>query len=66
MLALTGGTSISVVVEEMLAKAHEGDTSAWGPVLPTGGFALFAAICVHLVSCEAVRPGALISGAGAH
>ena len=50
VLALTGGALTSVVVEEMLTEAHEGDTSLWGPILLTGGFALFAAICVHLGS----------------
>ena len=50
VLALTGGALTSVVVEEMLTEAHEGDTSLWGPILLTGGFALFAAISVYLGS----------------
>ena len=50
VLALTGGALTSVVVEEMLTEAHEGDTSVWGPILLTGGFALFAAISVYLGS----------------
>ena len=50
MLTLTGGALTSVVVEEMLTEAHEGDTSVWGPILLTGGFALFAAISVYLGS----------------
>jgi len=48
VLAVTGGALTSVVVEEMLTEAHEGDTSVWGPILLTGGFALFAAIAVYL------------------
>lgn len=50
VLAVTGGALTSVVVEEMLTEAHEGDTSVWGPILLTGGFALFAAISVYLGS----------------
>ena len=50
VLALTGGALTSVVVEEMLTEAHEGDTSLWGPILLTAGFALFAAISVYLGS----------------
>ncbi|GHD89124.1 MULTISPECIES: hypothetical protein [Kocuria] len=50
MLALTGGTLASVVVEEMPDQAHEGDTSVPGPILLTGGVALFAAISVYLGS----------------
>ena len=50
MLTLTGGALTSVVVEEMPAEAHEGDTSVRGPILLTGGFALFAAISVYLGS----------------
>ncbi|GEO96386.1 ZIP family metal transporter [Kocuria turfanensis] len=48
VLALTGGALTSVVVEEILTEAHEGDTSVWDPILLTGGFALFAAISVYL------------------
>ena len=50
VLALTGGALTSVVVEEMLTEAHEGDTSVWGPILLTGGFAVFALISVYLGS----------------
>lgn len=48
VLALTGGALTSVVVEEMLTEAHEGETSIWGPILLTGGFAGFALISVYL------------------
>jgi ZIP family zinc transporter len=48
VLALTGGALVAVVVEEMVSKAHEGDTSPLGPVFLTAGFALFAAISVYL------------------
>jgi ZIP family zinc transporter len=48
VLALTGGALTAVVVEEMVAEAHEGETSRLGPVFLTAGFALFAAISVYL------------------
>lgn len=48
VLALTGGALSAVVVEEMVAEAHEGDTSSLGPVFLTAGFALFAAISVYI------------------
>ncbi|WP_299169860.1 ZIP family metal transporter [uncultured Arthrobacter sp.] len=48
VLALTGGALTSVVVEEMIEEAHEGDTSMLGPVFLTAGFALFALISVYL------------------
>ena len=48
VLALTGGVLTSVVVEEMVAEAHEGETSRLGPVALTAGFALFAAVTVLL------------------
>lgn len=48
VLALTGGVLTSVVVEEMVTEAHEGDTSSLGPVFLTAGFALFAAIAVYV------------------
>ena len=48
VLALTGGALTTVVVEEMVAEAHEGETSRLGPILLTAGFALFGAISVYL------------------
>ncbi|MGQ1797049.1 ZIP family metal transporter [Kocuria oceani] len=48
VLAMTGGALTSVVVEEMLTEAHEGETSVWGPILLTGGFAVFALISVYV------------------
>lgn len=50
VLAVTGGALTSVVVEEILTEAHEGEPSVWGPILLTGGFALFATISVYLGS----------------
>ena len=47
VLAVTGGALISVVVEEMVTQAHEGDTSRWGPVFLTAGFALFALVSTY-------------------
>ena len=48
VLALTGGALTTVVVEEMVSEAHEGETSRLGPILLTAGFALFGAISVYL------------------
>ena len=48
VLALTAGALVSVVVEEMITEAHEGDTSQLGPVFLTAGFALFGGISVYL------------------
>lgn len=48
VLALTGGVLTSVVVEEMISEAHEGETSRLDPVFLTGGFALFALISVYV------------------
>ncbi len=48
VLAFTGGILISVVIEEMLAEAHKGDTSPLGTVVLTSGFALFALISAYL------------------
>lgn len=50
VLALTGGALMSVVVEEMVTEAHEGETSLLGPLFLTGGFGLFALIAVLLGS----------------
>lgn len=50
VLALTGGALTSVVIEEMVTEAHEGDTSHLGPIALTAGFALFALISVYLGS----------------
>jgi ZIP family zinc transporter len=48
VLALTGGALATVVVEEMVPEAHEGETSQVGAVFFTAGFALFAAISVYV------------------
>jgi ZIP family zinc transporter len=48
VLALTGGALATVVVEEMVPEAHEGETSRLGAVFFTAGFALFAALSVAL------------------
>lgn len=48
VLAVTGGALTSVVVEEMLTEAHEGDTSRLGPIFLTAGFAVFALISVYI------------------
>ena len=47
VLALTGGALTTVVIEEMVSEAHEGDTSKLGPIFLTAGFAIFAAITVY-------------------
>ncbi len=49
VLALTGGVLISVVIEEIVHEAHEGDTSRFGPFALTAGFALFALLSAYLV-----------------
>ena len=48
VLAATGGALTSVVVEEMLSEAHEGETSPLGPIALTAGFAVFALISVYV------------------
>jgi ZIP family zinc transporter len=48
VLALTGGALATVVVEEMVPEAHEGETSRLGAVFFTAGFALFVALSVAL------------------
>jgi zinc transporter, ZIP family len=48
VLALTGGALTSVVVEELLSEAHEGDSSRLGPVALTAGFSIFALISVYV------------------
>lgn len=48
VLALTGGALTSVVVEDVIGEAHEGQTSRLGPIALTAGFALFALISVYL------------------
>jgi ZIP family zinc transporter len=48
VLAMTGGALISVVIEEMVGEAHEGQTSRMGPLFLTGGFAIFALISAYL------------------
>jgi ZIP family zinc transporter len=47
VLAVTGGTLVSVVVEEVLPEAHEGETSRVGVLFLVGGFALFAALSAY-------------------
>ena len=48
VLAVTGGALTSVVTEEMISEAHEGETSRLGPVFLTAGFAIFALISAYL------------------
>lgn len=48
VLALTGGALVTVVIEEMVPEAHEGETSMWGAVFLTAGVALFGAISVYV------------------
>ena len=48
VLTLTGGALATLVVEEMVPEAHEGETSSWGAVALTAGFALFAAISLYV------------------
>lgn len=48
VLALTGGVLTTVVIEEMISEAHEGDTSHLDPIFLTSGIALFALISVYL------------------
>ena len=48
VLALTGGALLTVVIEEMIPEAHEGDTSRWGAIFLTAGFAVFGAVSVYL------------------
>lgn len=48
VLALTGGALTSVVIEEMITEAHQGETSDLDPIALTAGFALFALISVYL------------------
>ena len=46
VLALTGGALATVVIEEMVPEAHEGETSQLGALAFAAGFALFAAVSV--------------------
>lgn len=48
MLALTGGVLLTVVIEQLVPEAHEGDPSRWGAVFLTAGFAIFGAVAVYL------------------
>lgn len=50
VLALTGGILTSVVIEEMISEAHEGQESRLDPVFLTVGAGLFALISVYLGS----------------
>lgn len=48
VLAATGGALTTVVVEEMVPEAHKGETSTYGAIFLTAGFAIFAAISVYV------------------
>ena len=48
VLTVTVCTLTSVVVEEVIAEAHEGDTSRLGPILLTTGFAILALVSVYV------------------
>ena len=48
VLAMTGGALATVVIEEMIPEAHEGETSRLGAIFFTAGFAVFAAISVYV------------------
>ena len=48
VLTLTGGALATLVVEEMVPEAHEGETSSFGAVALTAGFAIFAATSYYL------------------
>lgn len=45
---LTGGALLTVVVEEMVPEAHGGDTSRWGAIFLSAGFAIFGAVSVYI------------------
>ncbi len=48
VLALTGGALLTVVIEEMVPEAHDGETSRWGAIFLTAGFAIFGAVSVYV------------------
>jgi len=48
VLALTGGALLTVVIEEMVPEAHGGQTSRWGAIFLTAGFAIFGAVSVYV------------------
>lgn len=48
VLAVTGGTLLSLVVEEVLPEAHRGQTSRAGVLFLVGGFSLFAALSAYV------------------
>lgn len=48
VLAMTGGALVTVVIEEMVPQAHVGQTSTYGAIFLTAGFALFAATSLLL------------------
>ena len=50
VLAVTGGALVSVVVEEVLPEAHEGETSRAGVLYLVGGFGLFALLSAYAPS----------------
>lgn len=47
LLAFTAGTLLTVVVEEIVPEAHQGDDAAAASMALVGGFALFALITVY-------------------
>lgn len=48
VLAVTAGALTSIVVEEMIPEAHEGETSQAGVLFLLAGFALFALLSVYV------------------
>jgi ZIP family zinc transporter len=48
VLALTGGALLTIVIEEMVPEAHDGETSALGAIFLTAGFALFGAVSTYV------------------
>ena len=48
LLAFTAGILTTVVVEEIVPEAHEGEDSRWAALALVGGFALFALLSVYL------------------
>lgn len=48
VLTLTGGALATLVVEEIVPEAHEGETSSFGAVALTAGFAIFAAVTLYV------------------
>lgn len=48
LLAFTAGILLTVVVEEMVSEAHEGDEARSAALMLVGGFALFALIATYV------------------